>query len=103
MSAVDLSDHFYLCGNCGGVAHWESFRAFLRDDETGEYYELNPGVKCTDPMLKCPKCGWEHVDDDSNPGLWGGTRLSVQRERASLLAEPDGPWADNWADPGVSQ
>lgn len=82
----------YLCCNCGGVAPAVEFEAFVRDDE-GEHWIPAPDGS-SDPMLRCPLCKHEHVDDDSNPGLYDGTRTQMLRQRAEI--EPE--YAEWWAE-----
>ena len=63
--------HWQLCGNCGTI-----------------FQQLT---------LRCPACGHQHTEPpDEGPGLWGGTRTEMERERSSLLRTWPG-YAEVWA------
>ena len=63
--------HWQLCGNCGTI-----------------FQQLT---------LRCPACRHQHTEaPDEGPGLWGGTRTEMERERASLLRTWPG-YAEVWA------
>jgi hypothetical protein len=65
------------------------------DDEDGLGQHWRPSRDGEgDPMMRCPVCSWEHVDDDSGPGVFDGTFREVDDERDRLL--PD--FADLWTE-----
>jgi hypothetical protein len=72
--------HWQLCGNCGTI-----------------FQQLT---------LRCPACRHQHTEaPDEGPGLFGGTRTEMERERASLLRTWPGyaeAWARTLAEPGES-
>ncbi|HEX6025957.1 MAG TPA: hypothetical protein VFZ00_28455 [Solirubrobacter sp.] len=82
-----------LCCACGVITPDSLWTAWVRRwviDEAADDDTWVPAPDgASDPMLKCPACGWEHVDDDSNPGIFDGTLREVEDERAKLIAERD--------------
>jgi hypothetical protein len=87
-----LADYFYLCCNCGTITPFVEWQLLQRDDE-GKLVPSQEG-DC-DPICKCPSCGWEHTDDDANPGIYDGARAELEVEHARLAADP--VFADLWA------
>lgn len=85
-------DYWYLCFNCGFITEFEKWEMLKWDEE---HLNLIPSPEGEDdPICRCPVCKWDHIDDDSNPGIMDGTHgsLCVERERAK-----DG-WQDLWAE-----
>lgn len=83
---------FSLCGACGVVtahAEWEGFNA----DDGGNKIPAGP---LDEPYwLRCPFCCVDHTDDDSDPGVWGGTKREMESERARLIRDGEaGDWQD---------
>lgn len=90
---VALADHdyTYLCCACGEITPEEHWSYWARDDEG----KLVPNPPGEEPAVStCPACRWEHVDDDSNPGIYDGTLAENEKQRAELSADP--VWADFW-------
>ena len=93
--APSSRDYWLLCLACGSVAN-ESEWTYWQRDEEGNW---RPPLPCEyDPMMRCPACGWEHVDDDSNPGIMDGTREQVDAYRAEEEPEYAEWWADRLAE-----
>ena len=86
-------DWFYLCLNCGGVAHVDDWTAWQydHDGEHGPEGALIPNPPGeSDPLLKCPRCGELHGDCYQGAGIEDGTEAECRAERARLLlADPD--------------
>lgn len=85
---------FAVCFNCRAISPESEWTYWQRDDEDG-WRRSEPGE--SDAMCKCPKCRWEHVDDDSGPGMDTGTFAEMQAERALVITRyPD--LAEEWPD-----
>lgn len=88
------TDDYQLCGQCGSISH-ESKWDYLKPDDEGGLIPAGP--RDEDPIMRCPACGHDHVDDDSGPGLYGGMYEEMERDRLLTLEEsPD--LAQTWAD-----
>lgn len=83
-------DYQYLCAACGGISPADTWPALDRGEE-GELVAAAPGSEAA--IMLCPLCKHEHVDDDSNPGIYDGTMAEVRAERARLVAEETFEWA----------
>lgn len=90
--------HAYLCGACGEVSYAEQWPAFKYDDE-GEHM-LPAEAADSDPIIRCPVCKTDHKDEDTDTGVWSGTRKEMYAERDTQLADPimAGHWIDFWKD-----
>jgi hypothetical protein len=75
----------YLCGGCGTIAPVEAFPALICDWQTEHWRPAKHGD--ADPMVICPACEERHQDDDCGPGLYQGSRVEMERQRARLLDE----------------
>lgn len=95
-------DYFYLCCNCGSIGEAVVFTPLQREIEEGpdegRLRLCRPDE--SDPLVRCPFCGWLHTDDDGNPGLIDGAFESCAQERAALAADP--VWAESWKDEAMS-
>lgn len=85
------ADYSYLCGNCGKVSRHSEWEALSWNPE-GEGYVPHPEGQ-EDPLLRCPRCGFVHTDDDGNPGIWDGLPLELARIRREddYFKDWDGP------------
>jgi hypothetical protein len=79
--------YLYLCCGCGEISPASAFTPLKWDEEHEHLVPIEPGD--TDPILRCPRCDWEHTDDDANPGLYDGDRDLVEQLRQHLV---DGGW-----------
>jgi hypothetical protein len=76
-----------LCCNCGNVTAGALWTYWRWDLEEGERLEPAP-EGWGDPICRCPACGWDHRDDDSNPGFYDlGTLSELLAERGRLVAD----------------
>jgi hypothetical protein len=82
---------FCLCCNCGTITLERSWTYWQRDEETWEWRPSRDGEG--DPMCKCPECEWEHIDDDSNPGLYLGSLQEMHAERETIRDDYTEFWA----------
>jgi hypothetical protein len=87
------SDFAYLCLNCGAINRFTDWSFMKRDYETGALVPVSENDY--DPICICPGCGWEHVDDDSNPGIYDGSLAELAAERERLAPE----YAELWEQP----
>lgn len=93
----DGSDYWYLCFECGSMTVVRAWSFWKRDiDGDGDLIPAEDGDM--DPICRCPTCGWDHVDDDSNPGIADGTRADVEAERKRALADWGDHWDEHWAE-----
>jgi hypothetical protein len=81
-------DYQYLCCACGAIRPHSTWTFWKREPEEGDTW-IPSERGDTDPMCRCPECGWEHVDDDSSPGLYDGTLEEMIVERTTLVAGGD--------------
>ncbi len=85
-----LGTYAYLCCNCGVITPQREWTYWQRPDtddwKEDEWRPSRPDEG--DPMMRCPSCQWEHVDDDSNPGVYDGSLAELAYERERLLADP---------------
>lgn len=83
---------YSLCGECGVVtpdAEWEGFNG----DDEGK--RVPAGPQDEPHWLRCPFCCFDHTDDDSDPGVWGGSQGEMTTERARLVRDGEaGDWKD---------
>jgi hypothetical protein len=83
------TDYYYLCCNCGVITPYADWTAWFRDPEyDGPEVEapLTPApMGWQDPIMRCPSCSWDHVDDDSGPGIYDGTKAAMLAERTRLV------------------
>lgn len=90
--------NYSLCGACGAVTRDADWTGWNRDDDDA----LVPAAGNEEPgYLRCPACQYDHRDDDSDPGVWGGSLVEMEKERAGLLIDGDWwpeAWADRWAE-----
>lgn len=82
----EVRDYFYLCYACGAIRPHAWWTFWKREPEEGDTW-IPSRAGDSDPMCRCPECGWEHVDDDSSPGLYDGTLAEMVAERAVLEAD----------------
>lgn len=91
-----------LCFACGVVSLESEWQMFVSDQDADEFVPFTlsvedaeaRGLDTSDPMMRCPVCGWLHVDDDGNPGMFFGSPSECRDERA-VHAASDGPaWQD---------
>lgn len=85
---------FCLCVNCGTITLERSWTYWQgEDDADGNGTHWRPSEHGEgDPMCKCPECGWEHVDDDSGPGLYLGSLQAMHAEREALRDDLEDDW-----------
>jgi hypothetical protein len=88
--------YYYLCGACGEVTAHRRWTGLVRDQETEEMRPARDGEEWD--LDVCPACGYEHRDDDSDPGVWGGTIAQMDQERAVQFADLADFWIDRWKD-----
>jgi hypothetical protein len=88
----------YLCGGCGTIAPVEAFPTLICDWQSELWRPAHHGD--SDPVVICPGCEERHQDDDCGPGLYQGSRVEMERQRAQLLDEyhhaHGGDFADMW-------
>lgn len=84
-----------LCGACGTITPdkmWTYWHQNL--DEATEIEQ--PWVPARDgegdPMALCPVCKWEHRDTDDGFGVWTGTCMEMEEQRATDLPEYGESW-----------
>lgn len=82
-----------LCGNCGSISPTDEWTGWKWGDDG--LVPVEPGDY--DPIWRCPRCGYDHTDDDADPGVWDGTELEMHAQRRELLAD-FADYADEWAD-----
>lgn len=94
-------DYWSLCLACGVASQEDEWTYWQREDtEDGLDLRWRPSLDGEgDPMMRCPSCGWEHVDDDSGPGIFDGTRFEV----ATYRREQEHDYADMWAEARVAR
>lgn len=99
MPSHPIDDRFTLCGNCGTILHDDAFE-YLKHEEDGDHLvPVEPGDM--DPIVHCPVCRFEHSDDDSGPGMWGGSFVTMNTERAQCLRDTgihDYDYTGDWRD-----
>lgn len=89
--------HWNLCCVCGVIAPdalWTYWHHNLDEatEEERPWVPARPGE--SDPMCKCPACGWEHRDTDDGSGYYTGTLASMQAQRENDEAEFGESWSD---------
>lgn len=57
-----------LCGNCWRISHPNGWWGWNDVDGVPEDTDGDPSY------YRCPSCGFDHRDDDADPGVWDGTR-----------------------------
>ncbi len=82
-------DHHILCLACGCIAPEYQWTYWQRGEDDG-WRRSEPGEG--DPMMRCPSCGWEHVDDDSGNGIFDGTHS----EALAYAREVEPRYAEDW-------
>jgi hypothetical protein len=88
---------YNLCCVCGTIAcdrdwtYWHPHLDEATEKET-PWVPARPGE--SDPMAKCPACGWEHRDTDDGSGFYQGGLGDMEEQRAK--DEPE--CADWWAE-----
>lgn len=80
-----------LCCMCGTVSLERDWTYWQADDE-GEWRPSQPGEY--DPMMRCPRCKWEHRDTDDGSGVYMGTLAEMEAQRDKDLPE-FGEWWEN--------
>lgn len=86
-------DYVILCLACGCIApepEWSYWQHDFESDADDAWRPARPGEG--DPMMRCPSCGWEHIDDDGNPGIYDGTNLEVRRYRQEIADDRVDDW-----------
>jgi len=85
-------DYWYLCCACGSITAFEQWTFWRRPDTVeeedlhGEDAWLPNEEGRTDPMCRCPVCGWEHMDtDDGVSGMYDGTLVEMIAQRQELI------------------
>lgn len=86
------NDYFYLCFNCGWISPFETWKLMKHDPDDENHGLIPVEDGDMDPVCICPICKWEHVDDDSNPGIQDGTLLECAIARALALED----WSEHW-------
>lgn len=93
-------EHFELCGNCGGIANAGLWQGLNRDEETDQLVGYDGP---NEPHFwRCPLCGFDHTDDDGDPGVWAGAVADMLHQRRRLLAEDDFDWKTLWEEAAAS-
>lgn len=89
MGAVSASDaastsdqvELNLCGNCWCISHPNGWWAYNN-------VEGVPETTTDDPSYyRCHHCGYDHRDDDADPGVWSAPRAELERIR--LESQPE--------------
>lgn len=72
---------FNLCGECYQISPIESWEGYNWDDE---HEHIIPSGN--DPTFwKCPSCGYAHIDDDSDPGVYEGSYEQMIHQVKELI------------------
>jgi hypothetical protein len=85
----------YLCFNCGSVTPFAKWGVF---HYTEDGRRRKPERNETDPVLECPVCLWEHIDDDGNPGILDGPQRDCELEREAALTDCGEHWDEVMAE-----
>lgn len=64
-----------LCGNCWCISHPNGWWAYNVEEGVPEDTDGDP------QFYRCHSCGFDHRDDDADPGVWDGTREELERIR----------------------
>jgi hypothetical protein len=86
---TDLDTVYNLCGadNCWVISPDDDWHFYNKDDYGNR--QLVP--QDSEPAIAaCPNCGYEHTDDDADPGVWSGHYIDMLVERENNQPEePD--------------
>lgn len=75
---------FSLCGECGCITFARDWTAWNVNQESNDPHDRVPAPDGDEgSFYRCPACGFDHQDDDSDPGIWEGTLDEMKRERAA--------------------
>ena len=61
-----------LCGNCWRISHPNGWWAWNNVEGVPEDADGDPS------FYRCHQCGYDHRDDDADPGVWDGTREELE-------------------------
>jgi hypothetical protein len=81
-----------LCHACGSITPYDFWTLWRGNPETG-VIEPAP-VGWSDPIERCPVCSWDHIDDDSGPGVLDGDFETLARERAMVAPDFGESWVE---------
>lgn len=72
---------FSLCGECGCITFARDWTAWNHAEDRDELVPAPDGDEGN--YYRCPACGYDHRDDDSDPGVWEGGLEEMKAERAA--------------------
>ena len=73
---------YTLCGECFTVTPDQEWIGLTMNDEC-RHVLAEPTEEPT--FYRCPHCGFDHTDDDADPGVWSGYQWQMVKQRREIL------------------
>lgn len=82
------TESYDLCGECGSVTLSTVWGSLNRDHASEDDAARVEAPRGEEPSFcVCPVCHCEHIDDDSDSGVWSGALVEMEATRATLLLD----------------